>query len=246
MRHIRSMLQQLLRHNLYMKAEKCEFHRPSILFLGFIVAEGESRMDLGKVEAVFQWPTPTNRKEAMTSLSNTSSGTFFEGPRVLDSWSNVPPQYQGYRLGSLFHQHHEIWHFMSFLQNKDACILLECWQDLEDYRRTPERNKAVRRDRFSHIPKKYLNRTNFFSSHSPATKILHLAGGLEFLKLESLSKRVAVEIQNIIRCHIEKTWLPQFLITAEFTEGQKYKVMIKNKTPVLKRLIYSSLMMPKQ
>ncbi|XP_061632361.1 regulator of G-protein signaling 22 [Phyllopteryx taeniolatus] len=167
--------------------------------------------------------------QGVTSPSNTSSGIFSEGTRVLDSWSNVPPQYQGYRLGSLLCQNHEIWHLMSFLQNKDASIHLECWLDLEQYRRTPQRNKAVRQDRSSRIANKYLNRTYFFSSHSPATEeeqnnILHLAGGLELLKLECLSRQVTVEIQYIIRCHIEKTWLPLFLVTAEFTERQKCKL----------------------
>ncbi|XP_061531428.1 regulator of G-protein signaling 22 [Phycodurus eques] len=175
--------------------------------------------------------------QGVTSPSNTSSGIFSEGTRVLDSWSNVPPQYQGYRLGSLPCQNHEIWHLMSFLQNKDASIHQECWLDLEQYRRTPQRNKAVRQDRSSRIAKKYLNRTYFFSSHSPATEeeqnnILHLAGGLELLKLECLSRRVTVEIQYIIRCHIEKTWLPQFLVTAEFAERQKCKLKVDAKTRV--------------
>ncbi|XP_061667084.1 uncharacterized protein LOC133495990 [Syngnathoides biaculeatus] len=43
--------------------EKCEFHRPSVTFLGFILAEGEIGMDPSKVDSVLQWPTPTNRRE---------------------------------------------------------------------------------------------------------------------------------------------------------------------------------------
>ncbi|XP_010778230.1 regulator of G-protein signaling 22-like, partial [Notothenia coriiceps] len=48
--------------------------------------------------------------------------------------------------------------------------------------------------------------------------LLRQAGGLERLKLECLSDPVVVEIQAIIKSHIEKTWLPLFLSTAEFTE----------------------------
>ncbi|KAM7382430.1 hypothetical protein PAMP_002158 [Pampus punctatissimus] len=151
-----------------------------------------------------------------------------KGPRVSDSWSNVSSHYQGYRLGSLLRHRHEIGHFMSFLQKHDASIHLTCWLDLEQYRRTPQRDKAVRQERSSHIINKYLNRKYFFGSESPASAeqqndILHLAGGLERLKLECLSNPVVMEIQDIVRSHIEKTWLPLFLSTTEFTERQKHK-----------------------
>ncbi|XP_049586455.1 regulator of G-protein signaling 22 [Syngnathus scovelli] len=167
-------------------------------------------------------------QQQITSPLNTASGLFSQGHRELESWSNVPAQYQGYRLGSLLRHHHESWHFMSFLRNKDASIHLECWLDLEQYRQTPQRNKALTQDRSSHIAKKYLNTNYFFSSQSPATEeqqnhILHLAGGLELLQFKCLSKPVTVEIQEIIRCHIEKKWLPEFLATAEFRERRKRK-----------------------
>ncbi|XP_032373963.1 regulator of G-protein signaling 22 [Etheostoma spectabile] len=151
-----------------------------------------------------------------------------ESPQVTDSWSKVSPNYQGYRLGSLLRHRHEIGHFMSFLQNQDASIHLACWLDLEQYRRTPKKDKAVRQERSSHIATKYLNSKYFFGSDSPATTeqqndILRLAGGLERLKLECPSNPVVVEIQDIIRSHIEKKWLPLFLSTAEFTERLKHK-----------------------
>nr|XP_061789675.1 regulator of G-protein signaling 22-like [Nerophis lumbriciformis] len=167
-------------------------------------------------------------QKSMTSPSNNSSRFFSQGHLDFESWSNVPSQYQGYRLGSLLRHHQEIWHFMSFLENEDASIHLECWLDMEQYRRIPQTNKAVRQARSSHIARKYLNGNYFFGSQSPATEeeqnnILHLTGGLELLKRECLSKTVTVEIQDIIRAHIEKTWLPQFLATREFTERQKGK-----------------------
>ncbi|CAK6967144.1 LOW QUALITY PROTEIN: regulator of G-protein signaling 22 [Scomber scombrus] len=145
-----------------------------------------------------------------------------------DSWSNVSSHYRGYRLGSLLRHRHEIGHFMSFLQDHDASIHLMCWLDLEQYRRTSQRDKAVRQERSSHIANKYLNRKYFFGSESPASAeqqndILRLAGGLERLKLECLSNPVVMEIQDIVRSHIERTWLPLFLATTEFTERQKHK-----------------------
>lgn len=44
-KHVRQVLQRLLQNQLYMKAKKCEFHSPSVTFLGFMVAEGEVSMD---------------------------------------------------------------------------------------------------------------------------------------------------------------------------------------------------------
>lgn len=40
-----------------------EFHAATVSFLGFIVAEGQVRMDPAKVWAVLDWPCPTTRKE---------------------------------------------------------------------------------------------------------------------------------------------------------------------------------------
>ncbi|XP_074539818.1 regulator of G-protein signaling 22 isoform X2 [Halichoeres trimaculatus] len=149
-----------------------------------------------------------------------------EGSGDPGAWSRVSPNYQGYRLGSLLRLRHEIGHFMSFLQDQNASIHLTCWLDLEQYKRTPQKEAAVREERSSHIATKYLNWKYFFGPDSPATTeqqndVLCLAGGHERLTLECLSNPVVVEIQDIVRSHIEREWLPLFLSTAEFTERQK-------------------------
>lgn len=43
--HVWAFLQELLENLLYVKVEKCEFHSPSLPFLGYIVAEGKLQMD---------------------------------------------------------------------------------------------------------------------------------------------------------------------------------------------------------
>lgn len=48
-------------------------------------------------------------------------------------------------------------------------IHLSCWLDLEQYRRTDHKDKAVRLERSSQIATKYLNRKYFFGPDSPAT-----------------------------------------------------------------------------
>lgn len=57
-------------------------------------------------------------------------------------------------------------------------------------------------------------------------QILHLAGGAERLQLDSPSDPVLVQLQAIIKSHIEETWLPQFLSTAEFSERQKHRLKV--------------------
>ena len=66
--HVRQVLQRLLENRLFVKAEKCEFHVPSVAFLGFIIGQGRLEMDPGKVTAVTDWPTPTNRKQLQRFL----------------------------------------------------------------------------------------------------------------------------------------------------------------------------------
>ncbi|KAK1787905.1 hypothetical protein P4O66_016386 [Electrophorus voltai] len=58
---VRAVLQTLLRNHLYYKAEKCEFHRREVDFLGYIIQEGSVHMQPGKVEAQVRW-TPEVEK----------------------------------------------------------------------------------------------------------------------------------------------------------------------------------------
>ncbi|XP_050924947.1 uncharacterized protein LOC108874699 [Lates calcarifer] len=66
--HVRLVLQRLLENRLFVKAEKCEFHVPSVSFLGFVVEKGQVRSDPAKIKAVVEWPTPTDRKQLQRYL----------------------------------------------------------------------------------------------------------------------------------------------------------------------------------
>ncbi len=66
--HVAEVLQQLRRFHLYLKAEKCTFHQPTVHFLGYIINSGGIRMDEGKVEAISSWPLPTTIKELQRFL----------------------------------------------------------------------------------------------------------------------------------------------------------------------------------
>lgn len=69
--HVHQVLSRLLENQLYVKAEKYEFHVSTVSFLGF-VSEGQVYMDPKKVKAVAVWPTPTNHKEVQRFLGFTN------------------------------------------------------------------------------------------------------------------------------------------------------------------------------
>ncbi|KAL0188441.1 hypothetical protein M9458_015540, partial [Cirrhinus mrigala] len=66
--HIRQVLQKLCEHSLYLKLEKCEFHQPSVQFLGYVISAEGVQMDQGKVNAIQEWPQPCSVKELQRFL----------------------------------------------------------------------------------------------------------------------------------------------------------------------------------
>lgn len=61
-RKTKRILQILEENLLYCKPAKCEFDKAKIEYLGLIVGQGKIRMELGKVKAITEWPTPTSKK----------------------------------------------------------------------------------------------------------------------------------------------------------------------------------------
>ena len=66
--HVRSILQILREHQLYAKIQKCEFNRPEMTFVGYLVSRAGIGMDLAKVSAILDWPTPKSVKEVQSFL----------------------------------------------------------------------------------------------------------------------------------------------------------------------------------
>uniref|UniRef100_A0A8D0CUG7 Gypsy retrotransposon integrase-like protein 1 n=1 Tax=Sander lucioperca TaxID=283035 RepID=A0A8D0CUG7_SANLU len=66
--HVRQVLQRLLENKLFVKMEKCEFHVSNTSFLGYMIAQGELRMDPAKISAVTDWPAPSTRKQLQRFL----------------------------------------------------------------------------------------------------------------------------------------------------------------------------------
>jgi len=63
--HILTKLQD---NNLFLKLEKCHFHKEEVEYLGVIVGKGQVKIDPVKVQEITDWPIPTNLHEMQSFL----------------------------------------------------------------------------------------------------------------------------------------------------------------------------------
>ncbi|KAL0163719.1 hypothetical protein M9458_039472, partial [Cirrhinus mrigala] len=70
--HVLQVLQKLRQHSLFLKLENCEFHQPTVQFLGYNISAEGVQMDQGKVDAILKWPMPTSVKELQRFLGFTN------------------------------------------------------------------------------------------------------------------------------------------------------------------------------
>jgi hypothetical protein len=66
--HICQVLEILRKHKMYGNMAKCEFFKESVEYLGHVISSKGISTDPKKVEAVKQWPIPTNIKEMQSFL----------------------------------------------------------------------------------------------------------------------------------------------------------------------------------
>jgi hypothetical protein len=57
-RHLRTVLDELRRYQLFFKRSKCSFGAPSVAYLGHIISAAGVAMDPAKVAAIHDWPPP--------------------------------------------------------------------------------------------------------------------------------------------------------------------------------------------
>ena len=82
--HVRQVLRRLRENKLYAKHDKCEFHARQVEFLGFIVNRNGVSIDINKVAAIADWPTPKNVKEVQSFLG---FANFYR--RFIDDYSKL-------------------------------------------------------------------------------------------------------------------------------------------------------------
>ncbi|KAK3529207.1 hypothetical protein QTP70_021434 [Hemibagrus guttatus] len=81
---VREVLARLQRFHLFVKLEKCEFHRTTVTFLGYVISPRGVEMDTYKVRAVSEWPAPATIKELQRFLG---FANFYQ--RFIQSYSSV-------------------------------------------------------------------------------------------------------------------------------------------------------------
>jgi hypothetical protein len=69
LRHkVAHVLSKLQSNDLFLKPEKCTFHKKEVEYLGVIVGNNEVKMDPIKVAGIANWPTPTSPTQLRSFL----------------------------------------------------------------------------------------------------------------------------------------------------------------------------------
>ena len=58
MRHPRCVLEKLQAEKLLLNIKKCSFMKSELVYLGFVISKDGLKMDLEKVQAIVDWPSP--------------------------------------------------------------------------------------------------------------------------------------------------------------------------------------------
>ena len=67
-KHVKEVLRQLRKNGLYAAPTKCEFHKESVEYLGFIISTDSLRMAQDKVQTILDWPEPQRVKDFQSFL----------------------------------------------------------------------------------------------------------------------------------------------------------------------------------
>ncbi len=74
--HVAEVLQRLRQLRLFLKAEKCLFHQPSVQFLGYHIDSSGIRMDEGKVKVIKTWSQPSKNSNASWDSPTSTAASY--------------------------------------------------------------------------------------------------------------------------------------------------------------------------
>jgi hypothetical protein len=77
-KHVKTVFELLKKEKLYIKLSKCEFGKTSLVYLGYIVGNGQLKIDPAKVEVIVKWPKPTTATEVRSGKKHKSFETLKE------------------------------------------------------------------------------------------------------------------------------------------------------------------------
>ena len=67
-KHVKEVLRRLRKHQLYARADKCEFHKDSVEYLGYILSADGLTMSDDKVRTILEWPEPRKVRDIQSFL----------------------------------------------------------------------------------------------------------------------------------------------------------------------------------
>eukprot|EP00253_Pinus_taeda_P033766 PITA_33766 len=74
LRHVHKVLEKLQQNKLLINLKKCTFLQRELIYLGFVIAENELKMDPEKVTTIINWLSPKNLFEVRCDASGTAIG----------------------------------------------------------------------------------------------------------------------------------------------------------------------------
>ena len=95
--HIRAVLTVLQENKLFLKRSKCSFAEPTVAYLGHVVSGQGVAMDVSKVQAILDWPTPSSVRALRGFLGLARYYRRF----IKDFGSIAGPSYSALEEGSL-------------------------------------------------------------------------------------------------------------------------------------------------
>jgi hypothetical protein len=72
--HVGKVFELLKREKLYVNMSKCEFGKTSLVYLGYIVGNGQLKIDPSKVEVIVNWPKPNTATKVRSFLGKYNTG----------------------------------------------------------------------------------------------------------------------------------------------------------------------------
>lgn len=71
LKHLTEVLMRIKKANLTVKPKKCQFGMAQFSYLGHIVGGGEVKMEISKLKAIQEFPTPITKREVLSFLGVT-------------------------------------------------------------------------------------------------------------------------------------------------------------------------------
>jgi hypothetical protein len=65
------VFEMLQKNGLLLNLKKCEFSQQHLIYIGFVVGDGELRLDSAKIKGILEWPRPNNVTEVWSFIGGT-------------------------------------------------------------------------------------------------------------------------------------------------------------------------------